>query len=391
MENSTATYTICPDSSNCRTLFNIVWGCLATIFACTWVAVHPNVPARGQGWLPLACRRLGMMVLAIIAPELIVFFAARQYFFARAFSKKFGVSRTHGFFFAMGGFVFADGQYPITTLEQLEDALLEDEILKGIRAIDSGIIMDKSKGDALSKGVALLQSFWFIIQCTARFQQHLPITELEVATLAFAGVNIVTWVLWFKKPLSVQFPIDIAIGENCHDDCVTGFEWTKPELERRQTASPARNWLFRILGSTTAAIYGSENYNPASFPAVPTLWSPPMPSTFGQSFVLEVCVAAFFGAVHCAAWDANFSSVAEKWLWRSSALIITTIPALMGIITLSGRGSLKSKVIEVMFMVTMIIYILSRLLLIVLPFTTLRRMPAGALLDVNWSADIPHF
>jgi hypothetical protein len=28
-----------------------------------------------------------MMLLAIIAPELIVFFAVRQYFFARAFSK----------------------------------------------------------------------------------------------------------------------------------------------------------------------------------------------------------------------------------------------------------------------------------------------------------------
>ncbi|KAJ7872767.1 hypothetical protein B0H14DRAFT_2344526, partial [Mycena olivaceomarginata] len=200
----------CPAPENCRTFFDIVWGCLGTIFACTWLAVHPNVPAPGQTQLGLVFRRLGMMLLAIIAPELIVFFAVRQYFFARAFSKKFGVSRTHGFFFAMGGFVSADGQYPITTiLAQLEDPVLGRQFLADIRAIDSEIIMDKSKGDALSKLVALLQSGWFILQCIARFQQHLPITELEVTTVAFAAVNVVIWILWFHKPLAVQFPIPI--------------------------------------------------------------------------------------------------------------------------------------------------------------------------------------
>jgi hypothetical protein len=117
-----------------------------------------------------------------------------------------------------------------------------------------------------------------------------------------------------------------------------------------------------------------------------------MDATFHHAFYLEVTVAIVFGAVHCAAWNANFPSVAEKWLWRSSSLVITVIPALMGIVQMRGpQGFPKSKLVEVSFMGTMLVYVVSRLLLIVLPFTTLRRIPAGALSDVDWSSDIPHF
>jgi hypothetical protein len=77
----------CDDINNCRKLFDIVWGCLATIFACTWVSVHPNVPPPCQSWLALLGRRLKMMLFAVLAPELIVGFAARQFLIARKLSK----------------------------------------------------------------------------------------------------------------------------------------------------------------------------------------------------------------------------------------------------------------------------------------------------------------
>ena len=31
-----------------RTRFNIIWTCVSTIFICTWVAIHPNIPTRGD-------------------------------------------------------------------------------------------------------------------------------------------------------------------------------------------------------------------------------------------------------------------------------------------------------------------------------------------------------
>ncbi|KAJ7735146.1 hypothetical protein B0H16DRAFT_1327181, partial [Mycena metata] len=49
---------------------------------------------------------------------------------------------------------------------------------------------DKSNSDTLSKGVAFLQGLWFVAQCLTRFFQYLPVTQLEVATLAFAVLNV---------------------------------------------------------------------------------------------------------------------------------------------------------------------------------------------------------
>ncbi|KAJ6592405.1 hypothetical protein B0H19DRAFT_918260 [Mycena capillaripes] len=173
---------------NCRKLFDIVWGCLATIFACTWVSVHPNVPPPNQSWLALFWRRLKMMLIGIIAPEIMVGLAARQFFAAWKLSTWKG--KTHGFFFCMGGFVSSAG-YPITTRKKLEDSELGPEFLKGIQRIRAEEIADKSKGDALSKGVALVQGIWFTTQCLGRLHQRIAITELEVATLGFAVVNII--------------------------------------------------------------------------------------------------------------------------------------------------------------------------------------------------------
>ena len=63
-----------------RTLFNITWNCLSTIFICAWLSVHPNVPPSGH-WKAL-WRRLKTMFWTMIAPELILAWAVRQWYAA---------------------------------------------------------------------------------------------------------------------------------------------------------------------------------------------------------------------------------------------------------------------------------------------------------------------
>jgi len=70
-------------------------------------------------------------------------------------------------------------------------------------------IEDRSKGDVLFKLIAILQTSWFIIQCIARGQQRLALTELELVTLALASLNAVTFAIWWHKPLGVQKPVKI--------------------------------------------------------------------------------------------------------------------------------------------------------------------------------------
>lgn len=74
-------------------------------------------------------------------------------------------------------------------------------------------INDRSKADALSKGVALLQITWFIIQLVARARQHLTITEIELTTGALAGLNSIMYLFWWSKPLDVRCAIVIPTKE----------------------------------------------------------------------------------------------------------------------------------------------------------------------------------
>jgi hypothetical protein len=76
----------CSDIGHCRTIWNIIWSCLVTIFGCTWVAVHPNIPNAEDKWFTL--RRLQLMVMALIAPEMVIIWAMRQWVAARALAKE---------------------------------------------------------------------------------------------------------------------------------------------------------------------------------------------------------------------------------------------------------------------------------------------------------------
>ena len=60
-----------------RTVLNIIWGCLTTIFLSTWVAIHPNIPPPGQ--FNTSRRQVQLMLWTLVMPEYILVWAARQW------------------------------------------------------------------------------------------------------------------------------------------------------------------------------------------------------------------------------------------------------------------------------------------------------------------------
>ena len=70
-------------------------------------------------------------------------------------------------------------------------------------------IKDRGKSDWLAKSLVLLQTSWFVIQCIARGIKHLPVTHLEIVTLAYAAMNFVIYVFWWNKPLNVNRPVRV--------------------------------------------------------------------------------------------------------------------------------------------------------------------------------------
>jgi hypothetical protein len=124
------------DISHRRTTWNIVWSCAATIFACIWVALHPNIPGPDESTLKITLRRVKLMAMALIAPELVVVWAMRQWLVSRTLAEKYrgmhffpirtfvdskifldhGWVQAHGYFAVMGGFMLYDGDKATRTL-----------------------------------------------------------------------------------------------------------------------------------------------------------------------------------------------------------------------------------------------------------------------------------
>ncbi|KAG2356465.1 hypothetical protein BDR07DRAFT_1221789, partial [Suillus spraguei] len=199
----------CP-SCNARTLWDIVSSCGLTLFACTWTAVHPDIPYMDQWAIGNAFRRLILMIVAFILPEAIVTLAALQFIGARQVAKDFNNvfewTLTHGFFAQMGGFVlYVDGELRATlTPEELLQFVREGSVEMPV--ITKADIEDRSKGDILSKCIAILQIVWFLIQLIARYAQNLPATLLEIDTLGVAALACISYGLWLRKPKDVGRP-----------------------------------------------------------------------------------------------------------------------------------------------------------------------------------------
>ncbi|KAF4616272.1 hypothetical protein D9613_008319 [Agrocybe pediades] len=233
-----------------RQRIQIIWTCVATILAASWVSVHPNIPNPKESAIKKTLRRIELMIWAILAPELIILWAMRQWYGARLMEKEFAEfqhteleyttrkllrrlkelgyklrlrrntplkpepprwTRTHGFFLQMGGFMLREeGKDRVLGWETLKEYYKQGRL--DLSDITEDRINDHSKADGFAKGLALLQMFWFITQCVARFfDKNLILTELELATAALALLSFAVYLLWWNKPFNAGVPITITL------------------------------------------------------------------------------------------------------------------------------------------------------------------------------------
>ncbi|KAK0439303.1 uncharacterized protein EV420DRAFT_1279663, partial [Desarmillaria tabescens] len=414
-----------------RTLWNIIWGCLVTIFACTWLSVHRNVPGRKlteRGWFFRSLDRAETMVIAVLAPEVIVAWAASQLIVAWKILGHPNPSKltlTHGFFLSMGGFFYEkphEGQV-ILTLEVLEQ---KPELVKELEKIDEHTIQDKSKGDEFSKALSILQISWFVqAQCVARANQDLAITLVEVTALAFAVPSVIASLLWLQKPLNVQYHIRVGptpsettlpTGPNYlttasapKDSSTRPTSVLSPENTVTQTQTQTENlsqahvktfttvlfnavaFVLQLPSQILATILGichTENSITIE-DGVPRFWSGgPLSVIPHIRAPTIVAVGVLFGAIHCVAWSFTFPSYTEKVLWRFSSVatffILPVFMVLSIFIIMLGISVILLMVLGVLA------YFGGRIILIVLAFTQLRSLPPSSLNTVQWTTYIPH-
>ncbi|KAG1730950.1 uncharacterized protein EDB91DRAFT_737230 [Suillus paluster] len=433
-----------PSRSDTRTLWDILWSCAATLFACAWTAIHPNIPGMKEGKLTITSRRLLIMVMALIAPELMITWAARQFFSARAAAKEFNDefgsqhaqahgdhgdiaestatllreiselderstpkaavrnfrewTMAHGFFAWMGGFMLNVDDKPRATLDP--DELL-DFVRKGsmdMPIITEAEIEDRSKGDGLSKGIAILQLVWFVLQLIARYAQNLPITLLEIDTLAVSALTCITYCLWWKKPKNVGCPYTV--------------HW-------KTTASPPSNLAYdesnitHALGCDCFPYFTYLTYPITSLMGFEVTISPRaarshrVPSLGGYGGYHDVIILLIgcfcgivFGGIHCLGWNFLFHRQTEQLLWRTASLMIICSPVpilLCSGFFMSGIDDSSSALIFIIkislgiaSVISALIYIAARVTIIVLMILSLQSLPSGIYDTVAWTNFFPH-
>ena len=124
---------------------------------------------------------------------------------------------------------------------------------------------------------------------------------------------------------------------------------------------------------------------------IPTFYAK---SEYGAFFFCIPVVGAVFGGIHCVGWFFNFPSSAEATLWQVSSVVLTVVAFLSPIIIIFLIG-LSQAVIQEYFAIALstifaLVYVVSRLLLIVEAFISLRHLTPGMLALVKWTSFIPH-
>jgi len=190
---------------NQRGTMDIIWSCLATLFVCVWVMLHLNVPARDDSNWTLFLRRTRWLVVAVLAPELVMLFASGQWASAKRSVSEMNASgfkewsMVHAFYADSGGFVLqAKNSAPFPITAKQVHYLLETKYIP-MPSISKAEIWDKSKADRFAKYVACFQAGWLVLQVTARAVQHLPVTLLELSTIALISCSGATFFFWFCK------------------------------------------------------------------------------------------------------------------------------------------------------------------------------------------------
>ena len=350
----------------------------------------------------------------------------------------------------MGGFTLLDGEQLHTLLPNELIHLTENHDVE-LPSITEKEISDKSKGDALSKGLVVLQTGWFALQCLARKTEGLPLVELEIVTLAYVIASFVIYGLWWNKPLDVQCPVpvrrspptqtrteieamegkgdrvltpgeragDILLGmkgDNTPGSCIIRDSirilWDTPS-QATSTKGRRHSKRGKLVSDFTVRFlevvyFGSvKAIGTVDKPRgrVSTFYSGPVDDRMRWiAGITAMLVAVIFGVFHCMAWSSQFPAQHHQQLWRACSVIIISVPALIPLSSLfailyrrwaayplsSQMNGRMRRLHGVLLTLAVALYFFARITLVTQAFFLLKSLPPDAFRTMSWTTFIPH-
>lgn len=207
-------------------------------------------------------------------------------------------------------------------------------------------INKRAKTDAMVKVIAVGQALWFAANVIFRLVVGTSLSLLEIVTVAYVLCGIVLYAMWFAKPQGLEEAFTVSIPAA-----------VIPRKEVSRTPKREDPWSKGQVARLGAGL----------------------------------AVVALFSAVHIAAWNYHFPSVAEAWLWRVSVIgswALASLPVLNPILPESWYsspgwyGSFK-KPLRIVIATP---YLALRLVTFVLMFMAFRAAPRSVYEDADWTS-----
>jgi hypothetical protein len=242
---------------------------------------------------------------------------------------------THSYMVGMGGFVVpipaiseesgasaAIEKYCVLTAESLlVDIFTErhDAIIAGFPLTEDDI-RGLSKTNWFLKIVAIAQVLWVTLSVIGRASSHLPVTQLELATVSLAVSAIATYLLNWFKPQDLDGPFRSVTAETA--------DWLLNNTAARVRLKSLLPLTWRDTGGDLDIIDRNEAHGLRRIKN----------DAFGRAYmevvptVLMIASSVVFGGLHCLAWNFEFPTGTEKSAWRISSLCYTITPTVTMVI-----------------------------------------------------------
>ena len=389
-----------PDPPGRGTL-GLVWQCCSTYFLCLWTVIHPNVFDADD----LLSRHSKFVWCFIIffGPEAAILQAVGEYFNSKKLchhanngvdgdierrhstasrstpsqhldheplcpvsrgivgrGPRWGLS--HGYLARMGAMEFKFDENPagLPSCEAIEK-LAKCGMLPTVGYLNTQIKALR-KSDQRVKTIACIQLLWLVVQTIARKVDGLPVTLLELNTLAQIWITLLIYGLWWYKPQGIEHvtTIDFGACKKCQQQLGANGITLDPRLKPDDWRRIGHYSKSEILIGTVVILFGITVY-----------------------IVIE-----FLG------WKAYFPTSAEMLVWRVSLCVFVASAGTFLLFQLINLyTTLLERImdrIQAVVAVGICFVVFARLVLTIEPFVSLRKLPIDAYSTPSWSDMLPH-
>jgi hypothetical protein len=285
----------------------------------------------------------------------------------------------HGFYIDMGCFQvglkgkiaslqIGEQDNDITRLEdgfrftiRLEDllTLMKADLLSApdICTLD---LEERNKNDKFAQVITFLQVIYFAFQFFGRLGYNLPISTLELSTIAFICSALVVEYFWWDKPLDLRTATVVKLAQEKNKRFISVF----PKLRFNTPEQDLAEW-----GKGDFALFFDRFKE----------------SGINTQFACGALTVVLINSIHISAWNNYFPSETEQFLWR-----ITSTGACSAIFLLWAGTNIRAKTTRlVICSLSVMLYWICRVYLMIGIFVGLRSVPEALYQTVSWYDVLP--